>query len=710
MLDKYFHTISTKLSVQSNQVVQVFQLFEAGNTIPFIARYRKEATGNLDEIKIEQIKDSIDYFKDLEKRKITVLNTLTELGKLSPELKLKIDLCNDITILEDIYLPYKPKKKTRYSVAIENGLEPLAKSIFVQDRKLNIASESDKFINEKVANREDALQGARDIMAEWIHDDIRSRDRIRQLFNKTGIISSKVIRGKNEEGIKYKDYFLFSESVQKCPSHRILAMRRGEKEGFLSLDISVEEEKALDILDNLFVLNDSDSGEQVQISITDSYKRLLKPSIELEMRMALKNKADEDAIEVFATNTRQLLLSPPLGQKNTLGIDPGFRTGCKLVVLDKQGKLIHETVIYPHPPQGEYQKSIETIKFLAEKYEIEAIAIGNGTAGKETEQLCRSIAFNKAIGIYSVNESGASIYSASTAAREEFPDRDITVRGAVSIGRRLMDPLSELVKIDPKSIGVGQYQHDVNQTKLKGKLDFVVESCVNAVGVELNIASKHLLNYVAGLGPTVAKNIVDYREANGDFKNRQELKKVPLLGNKAFEQCAGFLRIRNAENPLDNSAIHPEQYGLVEQIALDLKCDIDALIRDASLRKQIDIRKYMNEKQGLFTLQDILKELEKPGRDPRAEMKAFEYATGINSMEDLNTGMILPGIVTNITNFGAFVDIGVKQDGMVHISHLANKFIRDPNEAVKLQEHVMVKVLEVDVARKRIQLSIKEAL
>lgn len=710
MSPKYFTLIAKELSISEKQVVNIFNLTSEGSTIPFIARYRKEATGNLDEVVIASVVEKIKYYEDLEKRKETILKTIEEQGKLTPELKSKIEDCNDANVLEDLYLPYKPKKKTKASVAREKGLEPLALKILEQDPSLDLHAEASKYIQELVPDITEALQGARDIIAEIISEDATARERIRNLFAKTAFIHSKVLKGKDEEGIKYKDYFNLTEPLSKCPSHRLLAMRRGEKEGFLSLDIFVEEADALDLLDDLFIKNDSDAGEQVQIAIEDSYKRLLKPSIEVEFRLFSKNKADDDAIEVFASNTRQLLLSSPLGQKSTLAIDPGYRTGCKVVVLDEIGNLLHNTTIYPHAPQNEWQEAQHQLLSLIKKYSVAAIAIGNGTAGKETEQLCRSISFDTPVEIYVVNEAGASIYSASEAAREEFGALDLTVRGAISIGRRLMDPLSELVKIDPKSIGVGQYQHDVNQNKLKEKLDAVVESCVNAVGVDLNIASKHLLNYVSGIGPSLAKNIVEYRTTHGKFKTRNDLKKVPMLGPKAFEQSAGFLRIRESENPLDNSSVHPERYALVADIAKDLHCTVETLIKDPTVRKQIDIKKYVREDIGIYTLQDILKELEKPGRDPREPLKAFQFAEGINKIEDLYTGLILPGIVTNITQFGAFVDIGVKQDGLVHISHLANKFIKDPNEAVQLNQHVTVKVLEVDITRKRIQLSIKEAI
>lgn len=708
MQDKYIQFIAKKLSVKNKQITNVAELFEQGATIPFIARYRKEATENLDEIQIEAIKDNLSYFTDLEKRKETVLKSIEEQGKLTPELIKKITDCMEANILEDIYLPYKQKRKTRASIAIEKGLEPLATSIFAHPETLLLNEEAQKYITELVPTTEDALKGASDIIAEWVNENAVVRDKIRNIFAKQAIVKCKLFKGKEVEGQKYKDYFDFSEPLAKCPSHRMLAMRRGEKEGFLSIDIAVDEIDALEAIDDVILNNDSEASKFIQKSIDDCYKRLLKPSIEVEFRMTSKQKADEDAIQVFATNTRQLLLSPPLGQKNILSLDPGFRTGCKLVVLDQQGTLVHNTTIYPHPPQNDREDAIYKIKQLVEKYKVEAIAIGNGTAGKETEQLCRNIDFQNEVKIYLISEAGASIYSASEVAREEFPDYDVTVRGAVSIGRRLMDPLSELVKIDPKSIGVGQYQHDVNQPKLKESLDNVVISCVNAVGVEVNTASKHILAYISGLGSTLAKNIVEYRKENGPFKSRSELKKVPLMGTKSFQQAAGFLRINDAKNLLDNSAVHPESYDVVKQMAADLNCSVEDLMKNNEMRKQIDIKKYVSETIGIYTLQDILNELEKPARDPRSELQHFEYAQGINTLEDLYVGLVLPGIVTNITNFGAFVDIGVKQDGLVHISQITNKFIKDPNDVLKLSQQVTVKITEIDIPRKRVQLSMKD--
>lgn len=707
---KYAQQIATTLGLSLKQVDSISQLHGEGSTIPFIARYRKEATGNLDEVKITEVIEKIKYFAELEKRKETVIKTIEGLGKLTPELKQRIENCIDATELEDIYLPYKPKRKTKASIAIEKGLEPLAKLIFEQ-RDLNLNEEAKKFISEQVKDADDALQGARDIIAEWVAENEQARNSIRKLFQDTARFSSRVLTAKKEEAEaqKYRDYFEFSEPLAQSPSHRILAIRRGEKEGFLIMEITVEKESAVGILQELFVKSSNAASEQVKLAAEDSFNRLLKFSIETEFRMLSKTKADEEAIRVFAENLRQLLLASPLGQKRVLAVDPGFRTGCKVVCLDEQGSFLHYSTIYPHAPQNEWDKAKHTIKDLVAKYNIEAIGYGNGTASKETDQLLRSIDFGKSVSIFMVNESGASIYSASEVAREEFPDEDVTVRGSISIGRRLLDPLSELVKIDAKSIGVGQYQHDVNQTRLKESLDQVVESCVNYVGVDVNTASKHLLTYVSGLSATVAKNIVEYRTKNGGFKNREELKKVPMLGPKAFEQCAGFLRIPNAANPLDNSAVHPESYKVVEAMASKLNCSLNDLIQKTEIRKQVKVKDFVTETIGQYTIEDILKELEKPGRDPRSPIEEFRFAEGVSSMDDLKPGMKVPGIITNITNFGAFVDVGVKQDGLVHISHLANRYISDPNEAVKLNQKVMVTVLEVDAARKRIALSMKEA-
>jgi uncharacterized protein len=707
-MDKYAEIIARSTGLDSRNINNVLQLFDEGATIPFISRYRKEMSGSMDEVQIADIKDLCDKLKDLDKRRETILKTIEEQGKLTPELKLKIEKADTIIELEDIYLPYKPKKKTRASIAREKGLEPLA-VILMKQQELNLMGRAAEFINDKVEDAEAALQGARDIIAEWINENKRARDIVRFHFERGAVISSKLSKGKEEEGVKYTDYFEFSEKLSKCPSHRVLAMRRGEDEGFLKVEIAPEEPKFIEALEENFVKGYYDVSEQVRIAIKDSYKRLLHPSIETEFRASSKEKADEEAIRVFANNLRQLLLSPPLGEKRILAIDPGFKSGCKIVCLDAQGKLLHNETIYPHQPQNEQKQASHKIITLIETFKIEAIAIGNGTASRETESFIKRIRFNSDLQVFVVSEAGASIYSASKVARDEFPQYDVTVRGSVSIGRRLMDPLAELVKIDPKSIGVGQYQHDVDQTKLKTSLDQVVESCVNAVGVDLNTASKHLLTYISGLGPQLGQNIVDYRSENGAFQSREDLKKVPRLGPKAFEQAAGFLKIRNAKYPLDNSAVHPESYHIVHKMAEDQGVTIDKLIQDDTLRKKIDIKLYVGGKIGLPTLKDIVNELAKPGRDPRNKAKVFEFAEGMFKIEDVKPGMIIPGIVTNITNFGAFVDIGVKQDGLVHISQLANKFISDPNEVVQLHQHVKVKVLEVDVARKRIQLSMKEA-
>ena len=706
---KYIQKIAEKLSLSLKQINNVQQLHAGGATIPFMARYRKEATGNLDEVAIASIVEETGYFTELEKRKETVLKTIEGLGKLTPELSQRIQDCYDATVLEDIYLPYKPKRKTRATQAIEKGLEPLAKLIFEQGKE-DPGTEAAKYITDQVKDAKEALQGARDIIAEWISEHEQARNKARQLFTEGAVLSSKVLSSKKEEADaqKYRDYFEFSEPLAQSPSHRILAIRRGEKEGFLIMDINIDKQTAIDELERIFIKNSNANGTEVKKAIEDSFDRLLKPSIENEFRLQSKNKADEEAINVFAENLRQLLLASPLGSKKVLAIDPGFRTGCKVVCLDAQGNLVHNTTIYPHPPQNDSQKSIAEIKFLVDRYDIEAIGIGNGTAGRETEQLVRAIDFGKPVSVFQVNESGASIYSASEVAREEFPDHDVTVRGAVSIGRRLLDPLSELVKIDAKSIGVGQYQHDVNQARLKEALDRVVESAVNFVGVDVNTASRHLLVYVSGLSSTLAKNIVDYRAKNGAFKTRDELKKVPMMGPKSFEQCAGFLRISGASHPLDNSSVHPESYHVVEKMAKDLQASLEDLIRQSSLRKQVNKKQYITESIGEYTIDDILKELEKPGRDPRAPIEEFRFDETIKSIEDVKPGMTVPGIITNITNFGVFVDIGVKQDGLVHISQLSNSFVSDPNEVVKLQQKVTVTVTDVDVARKRISLTMKD--
>jgi protein Tex len=706
---KYIQKIAEKLSFSIKQINNIHQLQSEGATIPFMARYRKEATNNMDEVGITQVVEQIAYFNELDKRKETVVKTIEGLGKLTPELKDRIENCYDATELEDIYLPYKPKRKTRATQAIEKGLEPLAKLVFEQGGE-NLDEEAAKFINEQVKDIKEAMQGARDIIAEWVSENEQARNKVRQQFTETAKLSAKVLSSKKEEeeAQKYRDYFEFNESLADSPSHRILAIRRAEKEGYLVMDINIEKQTAVDDLNRTFVKTNNPLANEVKKAIDDSFDRLLKPSIENEFRLASKNKADEEAIQVFTENLRQLLLASPLGSKRVLALDPGFRTGCKLVCLDAQGNLVHNTAIYPHPPQNDWQGSVSELKFLVDKYDIEAIGIGNGTAGRETEQLVRSIDFGKTVSVFQVNESGASIYSASEVAREEFPDQDVTVRGAVSIGRRLLDPLSELVKIDPKSIGVGQYQHDVNQTRLKEALDRVVESAVNFVGVDVNTASKHLLVYVSGLSNTLAKNIVEYRAKNGPFKSRDELKKVPMMGPKSFEQCAGFLRIPGAENPLDNSSVHPESYHVVEAMAKDLQASLEDLIKKGELRKKINKKQYISESIGEFTIDDILKELEKPGRDPRAPIEEFRFDDTIKAIEDVKPGMTVPGIITNITNFGVFVDIGVKQDGLVHISQLSNTFVSDPNEVVKLQQKVMVTVSDVDVPRKRISLTMKD--
>ena len=707
---KYIQKIAEKLSLSVKQVTNIDHLQAEGATIPFMARYRKEATGNLDEVVIGNVVEEIAYFTDLDKRKTTVLKTIEDLGKLTPELKTKIEHCYSATELEDIYLPYKPKRKTRAVQAIEKGLEPLAKQLFEQ-AALKPEEAAAAFLTADVKDTKEALQGARDIIAEWISENEQARTKVRQLFTESATLASRVMTAKKEEeeAQKYRDYFEFSEPLSKSPSHRILAIRRAEKEGYLLMDINIDKTVAVENLEEIFIKASNEAAMEVKKAIDDSYTRLLKPSIENEFRLASKNKADEEAIQVFTENLRQLLLASPLGSKRVLALDPGYRTGCKVVCLDAQGALLKNTAIYPHPPQNQWQESIAEIRHLVQKYDIEAIGVGNGTAGRETEALVRSIDFGKPVAVFQVNESGASIYSASEVARDEFPDHDVTVRGAVSIGRRLLDPLSELVKIDPKSIGVGQYQHDVNQTKLKTALDRVVESAVNFVGVDVNTASKHLLQYVSGISATLAANIVQYRNENGPFQSREELKKVPLMGPKSFEQCAGFLRITGAKNVLDASSVHPERYPLVAQMAKDVQASLEELIQNGDVRKKINKRQYINETVGEYTIDDILKELKKPGRDPRAQIEEFRFDDNIKSIEDVKVGMTVPGLVTNITAFGAFVDIGVKQDGLVHVSQLSNRFVSDPKEVVKLNQKVSVTVTEVDVARKRIALTMKTA-
>lgn len=703
----HIQLITEALNLSKQSVSNTIGLLKEGATIPFIARYRKEATGSLDEVNIADIQSELKKLEELDKRKETILKAIEEQGQLTNDLRRRINDTWDPTTLEDLYLPYKKKRKTRASIAKEQGLEPLAQTIFDQQND-HLEILAGKFITEEVPDVEAALQGARDIIAEWINEDEKARNRMRFLFKKESIVKAKVARNKEEEGAKYRDYFDYSERLNNCPSHRMLAIRRGEEEGFLRVSIGPEEEDAVFLLNKQFVKGNGAASRQVKEAAEDCYKRLLGPAIETEFRKISKDKADGEATNVFAENLRQLMLSPPLGQKAVMGVDPGFRTGCKVVCLDAGGQLLDDTVMYPHPPQKDVYGAKETLLELVYKYNIEAIAVGNGTAGRETMALCRSIDYNRPVEVFMVNESGASIYSASAVAREEFPNQDLTVRGAVSIGRRLMDPLAELVKIDAKSIGVGQYQHDVNQAQLKESLDRVVESCVNAVGTNLNTASKHLLTYVSGLGPTLAQNIVDYRNENGLFSSRAELKKVPRMGEKAFEQCAGFLRIREGKNPLDNTAVHPETYPIVKKMAADLGCTIEDLVKDESLRKQIDLKRYITATVGLPTLKDILSELAKPGLDPRGSARSFQFAENIKSIEDLQIGMVIPGIINNITNFGAFVDIGIKAGGMVHISQLANKFVKNPADVVSLQQEVMVKVMDVDIARGRVQLSMKE--
>lgn len=704
---KHIDLIREATQCDPKQILATLSLLDEGATIPFISRYRKEATGSLDEVQIADIQREAQKLTDLEQRKETILKAIEEQGKLTDDLRRRIAETYNATTLEDIYLPYKRKRKTRATKAKDKGLEPLAMRLYLQQSSDTPVALATDYLNDEVPTAEEALQGARDIIAEWVNEDEQARNLVRRQFKREATIRSKVARGKKEEGAKYQDYFDFEEPLRKCPSHRILAIRRGEEEGILRVLISPDDEETLYKLDRQFVKGNSPAAKQVQEAVHDAYSRLLAPSIETEFRALSKEKADEEAIQVFAENLRQLLLSPPLGQKRVIGLDPGFRTGCKVVVLDDSGNLLEHTTIFPHPPQSRRAEAAKTLQHLVDRFGSDAIAVGNGTAGRETMALCRSIDFSRPVEIFSVNESGASIYSASEIAREEFPDKDVTVRGAVSIARRLMDPLAELVKIDPKSIGVGQYQHDVNQARLKKSLDQVVESCVNSVGINLNTASQHLLTYVSGLGPALAKNIVTYRQENGAFKSRRELLKVKRMGDKAFEQAAGFLRVRDAQNPLDNTAVHPESYHIVELMATDLGCTVSELIQDPALRKKIDLQHYVTDTVGLPTLRDIMKELEKPGLDPRGEAKTFAFAN-ISSINDLNPGMVVPGIVNNITNFGAFVDIGIKESGLVHVSKLANRFVRNPNEVVSLNQQVMVKVMDIDLKRGRISLSIKD--
>ena len=701
--------IAAAMKLQEHRVENTLKLLQGGATIPFISRYRKEATGGMDEVQISEINDRYEKLCELAKRKETIISTIEEQGKMTAELKNRIDNCWDSTELEDIYLPFKPKRKTRAEAARQKGLEPLA-IILMMQRENNLMAKAAQFVKGEVKDEEDALKGARDIIAEQVNEDERARNQVRNIFTRQAIISAKVVKGKEkeEDAAKYRDYFDFSEPLKRCTSHRLLAIRRGEAEGILKVTISPEEDdECTDRLERQFVRGNGECSSQVTEAVKDAYKRLLKPAIETEFSALSKEKADEEAIRVFAENLRQLLLAPPLGQKRVMGIDPGFRTGCKVVCLDAQGTLLHNEAIYPHPPKSEEALAARKIVKLVEQYKIEAIAIGNGTASRETERFVTSQRYDREVQVFVVSEDGASIYSASKTAREEFPDYDVTVRGAVSIGRRLMDPLAELVKIDAKSIGVGQYQHDVDQTKLKESLDRTVESCVNLVGVNLNTASKHLLTYVSGLGPSLAQNIVDYRTENGPFSSRKELLKVPRMGAKAFEQCAGFLRIPGANNPLDNSAVHPESYAIVEKMAKDMKCTVADLIKDKELRAKIDIKKYVTDTVGLPTLNDIMKELDKPGRDPRQQIQVFEFDKDVKTLDDLREGMELPGIVTNITNFGCFVDIGIKENGLVHISQLADKFVSDPTTVVSIHQHVRVRVLGIDHERKRVQLTMK---
>ena len=708
-MEEFSQMIAAELKLPAHRIANTLKLLQGGATIPFISRYRKEATGGLDEVQIGDIQTRYEKLCELSKRKETVLSTIEEQGKLTPELKARISACWNATELEDIYLPFKPKRKTRAEAARAKGLEPLALLLMMQ-KENNLAAKVRNFVKGEVKDEEDALKGARDILAEQISEDERSRNLMRNQFQCQALIQSKVVKGKEAEeaSAKYRDYFDFCEPLKKCSSHRLLALRRGESEGVLKVSIFPEDEDMCnERLQRLFVRANNECAHQVEEALTDAYKRLLKPAIETEFAALSKEKADEEAIRVFAENLRQLLLAPPLGQKRVMGIDPGFRTGCKVVCLDAQGTLLHNETIYPHPPKSEYAQAARKIVKLVEQYKIEAIAIGNGTASRETEQFVTSQRYDREVQVFVVSEDGASIYSASKTAREEFPDYDVTVRGAVSIGRRLMDPLAELVKIDAKSIGVGQYQHDVDQTKLKASLDQTVESCVNLVGVNVNTASKHLLTYVSGLGPTLAQNIVDYRTENGPFESRRQLLKVPRMGAKAYEQCAGFLRIPQAKNPLDNSAVHPESYPIVEQMAKDLNCTVADLIKDKELRSKIDLKKYVTDTVGLPTLTDILQELDKPGRDPRQKIQVFEFDKNVRTLDDLQEGMELPGIVTNITNFGCFVDIGIKENGLVHVSQLADRFVSNPADVVRIHQYVRVKVMSIDHERKRIQLTMK---
>ncbi|MCB6702346.1 MAG: Tex family protein [Bacteroides uniformis] len=705
MIQDFHRMISAVLGISEKQISQTLGLLENGATIPFISRYRKEVTGGLDEVQIESIKTHYEKLSETAKRKETILSTIQEQGKLTAELQKRIEETWENTLLEDIYLPYKPKRKTRAEAARQKGLEPLATLLMLQ-REPHPEERAAGYVKGDVKNVEDALKGARDIIAEHVSEDERARNSVRSSFVRQGTLTAKVVKGK-EEAAKYRDYFDYSESLRRCSSHRLLAIRRAEAEGLLKVSISPNDEECAERLERQFVRSNNACGQQVAEAVQDAYKRLLKPSIETEFATQSKERADEEAIKVFAENLRQLLLASPLGQKRVMGIDPGFRTGCKVVCLDAQGNLLHNENIYPHPPVSKQKEAFAKLQMMMESYKIDAVAIGNGTASRETEEFLKHQRFNRDVQIFIVSEQGASIYSASKIARDEFPDYDVTVRGAVSIGRRLMDPLAELVKIDPKSIGVGQYQHDVDQTKLKKSLDQTVENCVNLVGVNLNTASSHLLTYISGLGPQLAQNIVNYRAENGAFTSRKELMKVPRMGAKAFEQCAGFLRIPQAKNPLDNTAVHPESYCIVEQMAKDLDCSVAELIASRELRLKINPERYLSPTVGMPTLKDILQELDKPGRDPRGPIKIFEFDKNVRTINDLREGMELPGIVGNITNFGAFVDIGIKENGLVHLSQLADRFISDPNEVVSIHQHIRVKVLCIDMDRKRIQLTMK---
>lgn len=706
MIQDFHRMISAVLGISEKQISQTLGLLENGATIPFISRYRKEVTGGLDEVQIESIKTHYEKLSETAKRKETILSTIQEQGKLTAELQKRIEETWENTLLEDIYLPYKPKRKTRAEAARQKGLEPLATLLMLQ-REPHPEERAAGYVKGDVKNVEDALKGARDIIAEHVSEDERARNSVRSSFVRQGTLTAKVVKGKEEEAAKYRDYFDYSESLRRCSSHRLLAIRRAEAEGLLKVSISPNDEECAERLKRQFVRSNNACGQQVAEAVQDAYKRLLKPSIETEFATQSKERADEEAIKVFAENLRQLLLASPLGQKRVMGIDPGFRTGCKVVCLDAQGNLLHNENIYPHPPVSKQKEAFAKLQMMMESYKIDAVAIGNGTASRETEEFLKHQRFNRDVQIFIVSEQGASIYSASKIARDEFPDYDVTVRGAVSIGRRLMDPLAELVKIDPKSIGVGQYQHDVDQTKLKKSLDQTVENCVNLVGVNLNTASSHLLTYISGLGPQLAQNIVNYRAENGAFTSRKELMKVPRMGAKAFEQCAGFLRIPQAKNPLDNTAVHPESYCIVEQMAKDLDCSVAELIASRELRLKINPERYLSPTVGMPTLKDILQELDKPGRDPRGPIKIFEFDKNVRTINDLREGMELPGIVGNITNFGAFVDIGIKENGLVHLSQLADRFISDPNEVVSIHQHIRVKVLSIDMDQKRIQLTMK---